>query len=251
MPPTTLRIYDLRDGTLAVHLPDLIDLLSPHSFEASWIVSPVSVKYPTLGPSLDEFMIAGPGRPAEDQLEILAISGASVSGEIFSKYAQETYQAIFGQFVATLPEQMDAWVVISAIDSTFYEVSTSDEMVLVKIMSAYKDVRVAPGPVASAPIPPVPREGGDQYVAPNGEPVEMTGTFGDTQIKNSSEIDVGRYSQQTSNWVAMSRLVLRNRVEPRAGQPMLASPPKRKFPEHDGGREAPGRPIGCRTLQTS
>jgi hypothetical protein len=35
--------------------------------------------------------------------------------------------------VATLPEQMDAWVVIRAIDSTFYEVTTSDEEVLAKI----------------------------------------------------------------------------------------------------------------------
>jgi hypothetical protein len=179
---TTLRLYDLRSRTLAVHLPDLIDLLAPRSLEASWIVSPVSVEYPTLGPSLDEFMITGPARPGEDQLEILAGSGTSVSGVILSKYARETYQVIWGQFVATLPEQMDAWVVIRAIDSTFYEVTTSDEEVLAKIRLAYKDVRVAPGPVASTPFPQVPREG-DPYVAPNNEPVEMTGTFGDAQIR--------------------------------------------------------------------
>jgi hypothetical protein len=89
---------------------------------------------------------------------------------------------IWGQFVATLPEQMDAWVVIRAIDSTFYEVTTSDEEVLAKIRLAYKDVRVAPGPVASTPFPQVPREG-DPYVAPNNEPVEITGAFGDAQIR--------------------------------------------------------------------
>src|ERR1700681_4674536 len=96
MPMTTLRLYDLRSRTLAVHLPDLIDLLAPRSLEASWIVSPVSVEYPTLGRSLDEFMITGPARPGEDQLEILAGSGTSVSGVILSKYARETYQVILG-----------------------------------------------------------------------------------------------------------------------------------------------------------
>jgi hypothetical protein len=79
-------------------------------------------------------------------------------------------------------EQTDAWVVIRAIESTFYQVTTSDDMVSAKITSAYKDVRVASGPVASTPFPQVPREG-DRSVAPNNEPVDMTGTFGDTQIK--------------------------------------------------------------------
>ena len=45
--------------------------------------------------------------------------------------------------------------------------------------------------------------------------------------------------------------VSRNRVGPTAGQPMCASPRKRKFPEHHRFRKAPGRPTGFRTLQTS
>lgn len=174
---TTLRIYDLRGRTLAVHLPDLIDLLAPRSLEASWAVCPVSVEYPTLGRSLDEFMITGPGRPGEDHLEILAASGVSVSGAILLQHARETYQVIWGQFVATLPEQA-AWVTIRAIDSTFYEVTTTDEEVLAKIRSTYKDVRDASGPVSSVPFSPMPRESGDPYVAP-----DITGTFGAAQIR--------------------------------------------------------------------
>jgi hypothetical protein len=177
---TTLRIYDLRDGrVLALDLRDLIDLLAPRSLESSWTVSPVSVEYPTLGRTFDQFMVTGQGG---DQLESLAASGSLVSGQILAEYAHATHQLIWGQFVATHPEQTDAWVVIRAIDSTFYEVTTSDDMVLAKVRSAYKDVRVASGPVASTPFPQVPREG-DRYVAPNNKPVEMTGTFGDTQIK--------------------------------------------------------------------
>jgi hypothetical protein len=154
----TLRIHDLRDGhVLALDLRDLIDLLAPGSLESSWTVSPVSLESPTPGRTFDEFMVTGRGG---DQLESLAASGSIVSGRILSEYAHATHQVIWGQFVATHPESTGAWVVIRAIDSTFYEVTTSDNMVLAKIRSAYKDVRVASGPVASAPIPQVPREGG-------------------------------------------------------------------------------------------
>ncbi|AMA58626.1 hypothetical protein BCCGELA001_21715 [Bradyrhizobium sp. CCGE-LA001] len=59
----------------------------------------------------------------------------------------------FPPFTATFPEQNDAWVVVRAIDSTFYEVTSSDEAVLNAIRSTYKDVRVAPGPATSMPIP--------------------------------------------------------------------------------------------------
>jgi hypothetical protein len=154
---TTLRIYDIGDGeVLALDLRHLFDLLAPRSLEASWKVSPVRVEYPTLGRSFDEFMVTGKGG---DQLERLAASGMLVSGPALAEYAHGTPQVIWGQFVATHHEQTGTWVVIRAIDSTFYEVTTSDDMVLAKIRSTYKDVRVASGPVASAPIPRVPREG--------------------------------------------------------------------------------------------
>jgi hypothetical protein len=183
----TLRIYDLREGrVLALDLRDLIDLLAPRSLEASWIVSPVSVEYPTLGRAFDQFEMVR-GRTGDNQLEILAASGVAVTGMALSKCAHETLQVIWGQFVATLPQQMDAWVTIRAIDSHFYEVVTSDEGVLAKIRSAYQDVRDASGPVSSVPFPHVPREGGEAYVALDIKPVEVTGVFGNTQIKQSLE----------------------------------------------------------------
>src|SRR5258708_33960711 len=109
MPMTTLRIYDYRDsGVLALDLRDLIDLFAPRSLESSWIVSPVSLEYPTLGRTLDEFMVTGQGG---DQLERLAASGSSASGVILSGYAHRKNQAICGQFGATHPETADDWVV--------------------------------------------------------------------------------------------------------------------------------------------
>ncbi|SDT01555.1 hypothetical protein SAMN05444158_4051 [Bradyrhizobium canariense] len=149
---TTLRIYDYRDGVLALDLSDLIDLLAPRSLEASWRVSPVRINHPDLGRFYDEFMRTGAVQPGQDALEVLAANGLSVSGVTLSEAAHAAWQVIWGQFVATLPEQNDTWVNIRAIDSTFYEVTSSDEAVLGAIWSAYKDVRVAPGPVTSAPI---------------------------------------------------------------------------------------------------
>jgi len=149
---TTLRIYDCRDGVLALDLSELIDLLAPRSLEASWTASPVRVNHPDLGRFYDEFMMVGRGQTGQDPLEVLAANGLSVSGVRFSEAAHAARQVIWGQFAATLPEQNDPWVDIRAIDSTFYEVTTSDKAVLNAIWSAYKDVRVAPGPATSAPI---------------------------------------------------------------------------------------------------
>jgi len=154
----TLRIYDYRDGVLALDLRDLVDLLAPRSLEARWTASPVKMNHPDLGRFFDQFMMTGPSQAGQDQLELLAASGSSISGLMFSEAAHAAWQVIWGQFVATLPEQIDAWVVIRAIDSAFYEVTTSDEQVLAKIMSAYKDVRVAPGPAVSAPIIETPKQ---------------------------------------------------------------------------------------------
>ena len=150
---TTLRIYDYRDGALALDLRDLIDLLAPRSLEARWMVSPVTLIDPRLGSSFEEFMTVESGRLDEDTLEQLAVSKSAVNGIALSEAAHATHQVIWGQFVGMLPEQKeDPWVVIRAIDSTFYEVTSADEAVLATIRSAYKDVRAAPGPVTSIPI---------------------------------------------------------------------------------------------------
>ncbi|KYG99168.1 hypothetical protein [Bradyrhizobium sp. DOA1] len=147
-----MRIYDYRGtGALALDLRDLLDLLAPRSREANWTVSTVRLHHPVLG-SIDEFMVTGPGDQGEDQLEQFAADGLSVSGAELADAAHVTRQVIWGQFTATLPEQRDAWVVIRAIDSTFYEITSSDEAVLNAIQSTYMDVRVAPGPATLDPI---------------------------------------------------------------------------------------------------
>jgi hypothetical protein len=96
----TLRIYDYRNGVLALDLRDLlVDLLAPRSLEADWKVSPVTLNDPHLGRSFDEFMVTGPTEPGQVDLKRLAASGLVVSGATLSEVAHAAHQVIWGQFV--------------------------------------------------------------------------------------------------------------------------------------------------------
>lgn len=151
----TVRIHDYRNGSLAFDLGDLLDLLAPRSLEANWNISPVRLTDPN-GCSWDEFMTVGTlGQLGQEPLDKLAANGWSISGATLSEAAHATRQVIWGQFVGRLPERSAEWVDIRAIDSTFYEVTTSDRTVHDAIRSAFQDVRLAPGPTTSTPIPRV------------------------------------------------------------------------------------------------
>ena len=140
---TTLRIYDLKQEVLALELRDLLRLLAPKSLEANWIVS--TVKSST--PGHEWFEATGEGG---ERLEGLAQNNAQLSGSDLAALAENTRQVIWGEFVGLPHTQSDkTWVIIRAVDSTFYEVDTDDEMVLSKISSTYKDVRAGEVPVAS------------------------------------------------------------------------------------------------------
>lgn len=111
------------------------------------------------------FMIAEPSGVQFERLDVLARNRSTVSGAALVELANAVWQVIWGEFTAVLPQEDAIRVTIRAIDSTFYEVTTTDDAVLHKIKSTYKDVRVAPGPATSTPIPLVPRKG-DQEHAP-------------------------------------------------------------------------------------
>jgi hypothetical protein len=152
----TIRICDCRDGgVLALDLRDLLDLLGPRAQQAVWTVSKVKLYYPELNDFREEFMATGRGA---GQLNVLARNRSSVGGRVLTELANATWQIVWGQFVATLPQQEAVWITIRAIDSSFYEVTTTDEVVLNKVKATFKDVRVAAGPATSVPVPQVPRQ---------------------------------------------------------------------------------------------
>jgi hypothetical protein len=141
-----LRIYDLKDHVLALDLRDVLLLLAPRSLQASWVVS--SVK--SSRPEHEWFEATG---ESGERLEALAQKNSRVSGAELLAIAENTLQVIWGEFTGSAPNPPgNIWVIIRAADSTFYEIETDDETVLNKIVSTYKDIRIAETPIASWPL---------------------------------------------------------------------------------------------------
>lgn len=143
---TILRIYDLNQHVLALDLTDLLRLLAPRSLEERWVVSTVKSSIPG-----DEwFEATGEGG---ERLEGLAQQDGQLSGSDLAALAEKTRQVIWGEFVCLASTQSDKpWVIIRAVDSTFYEIDSDDDAVLNKISSTYKDVRTGEAPIASWPL---------------------------------------------------------------------------------------------------
>lgn len=137
----TLWIHDL-DGTgLAFDLIDLLELLAPQSVQTSWTISTVK----SIDPKQEWFEAQG---EAGEKLEDLAEQDAEISVEELIKLARGSYQVIWGEFLGASDDpQMDFWVIIRAMDSSFYEIVTFDEAVIGKITSHFHDVRHGDTPI--------------------------------------------------------------------------------------------------------
>jgi hypothetical protein len=124
-------------------LKNLLRLLAPQFLHANWTVTTVK----SSEPGHEWFEATGKGG---EQLEMLAQDNVRLSGADFATLAGNTLQVIWGEFVGSTLEQPDmAWVIIWAVDSTFYEIETRDQAVLDKISSTYKDVRSGEAPISS------------------------------------------------------------------------------------------------------
>lgn len=140
---TALRVYDLEDHVLALDLRDLLRLLAPRSLEARWVVTTVK----SSKPGHEWFEATGDGG---ERIEVLAQHDGQLSGYDLAALAENTRQVIWGEFVCSTPTQSDKpWVIIRAVDSTFYEIVSEEEAVLDKISSTYKDVRAGEAPITS------------------------------------------------------------------------------------------------------
>lgn len=126
---TTLRIFDLKGGVLALDLGDLVRLLAPASLQARWTVTFTEEGFEAIG---------GGGV----RLEELAETDAQVSGAELIALAEDTVQVIWGEFIGMAPgAPHENWITIRVIDSSYWEVITSDEAVLEKVRTAYSDVQ--------------------------------------------------------------------------------------------------------------
>lgn len=138
---TILEIHDKKPAAgsalgsfLCFDLRHLLDLLLPQSLQSDWIIT--SVKFPN--PEHTYFEATGLGG---EQLEKFAESNSRISGPELANFAAKTHQVIWGEFRGYFPKDTAPWVVIRAVDSSFYEVSTEDCSVLDRLRAAFKDVR--------------------------------------------------------------------------------------------------------------
>jgi hypothetical protein len=138
----TLRIYDLRQNALALDLHDIIRVLAPRSLQAIWTISTVK----SSEPGHEWFEATG---EMGEKLEALAQEDTRVPGSKLAALAEKTRQVIWGEFVGSLASKPDEkWIIVRAVDSTFYEVTTLDETVLNAIRTSFQDVRAADVPIA-------------------------------------------------------------------------------------------------------
>jgi hypothetical protein len=133
----TIQIHDLKQGALALDLREILAALGPRAHATYWTVSDVA--------SSDQALDAtGDGA---DALEELALSGERTAGTRLIDIARTVSQTIWGEFRGYSDKAAaEPWIVIVAVDSSWFEVRSDDAAALAGIRGAFKDVRSAPTP---------------------------------------------------------------------------------------------------------
>jgi len=125
-------IKDLEAGrnVLAVDLRHVLSALGPRALTSEWRVREVWAEGD-----------ANLRLEAFDKSELIA-------GQQLVALAQDASQIIDGEFGAFESGQSVPWVVVEAVDSTYYAVRSDDSSVLAQVRSAFHDVIDYEHPVA-------------------------------------------------------------------------------------------------------
>jgi hypothetical protein len=132
--PRGVRISDTRDaataeltegdpGYLSFDLVDILRALGERARESSWTVE-----------NLDCF-----GESAEE-LDRLAESGRAIEGASLVRIAERLTQVIDGDFAGVDSSANQPWVIVRAVDSSWWEVWTDDDSALAAITARFKAV---------------------------------------------------------------------------------------------------------------
>lgn len=122
-----VTIHDLHDRVLAFDLIDILRLAGPVAESSSWRCRHVEC----MGDLAEELHRACEAEPA--------LPGA----EMF-RLADGGRQIIWGDFEAYRPGETRPWLIVRAVDSTFYAVITEDEMLVARVRGRFRDVRDSP-----------------------------------------------------------------------------------------------------------
>lgn len=89
--------------------------------------------------------------PRADVLHAASDEGRSLGGHELADIAAEVTQVITGDFAAEHPNASAPWLVIRAVDSSFFVVITEDHALIDRLRGAFRDVRDSPDD-AEAPL---------------------------------------------------------------------------------------------------
>ena len=121
-----VKIRDMEPGrkVLAVDLRHVLDAIGKRALESSWQI---------------DGLWSTPETEA-NPLERLANQQEPVPGRTLKEAADNVDQVIDGEFMAFEAGQDDPWVVVEAVDSTYYSVRSKESDVLSSIRDRFRDV---------------------------------------------------------------------------------------------------------------
>ncbi|HYM61704.1 MAG TPA: hypothetical protein VEZ11_12535 [Thermoanaerobaculia bacterium] len=120
----TLRISDLAEGILAFGLADLLEILGEAAVKSTWRCE------------VGEFV----PKPGVKYLREAWDAMAVVDGAILFQVAANTLQVCSGRFEAFATGSPHPWLTLEAFESTWWEITSTDEDTLLAIEPCFKSV---------------------------------------------------------------------------------------------------------------
>lgn len=131
----TIELWDTNNHiflTLREVLAPIVDDCLTSTWDVSSYVDADGERY---------FWLGGDG---DDALNSLADTGKRISGQEFVELAERTSQVIWGVFRGYDPDLDLPWIVIQAIDSTYWRCESRDIQTRQALMRTFKGVRLNP-----------------------------------------------------------------------------------------------------------
>lgn len=129
-----IRIRDLDGGHLAFDLKELLDAVGASALSSEWkcsIAELISIE-------------------SVESLESAYENAPRISGPKIRDLAAQTRQVIDGTFEAYRSEEYRPWLILRAVDSTYWEVLSDDPAVLASVRKAFREVEDFDDPAVSA-----------------------------------------------------------------------------------------------------
>lgn len=118
------RIIDSQGFVLDFDLIDILEVIKTDIISSNWLVSP-------------HIECSGEG---SEELYRIAEGGTLIDGFQLVKIASKLVQVIDGEFKGYLHDNQHHWILIRAIDSSFFDVLSTDDKVLEKLTQHFRDI---------------------------------------------------------------------------------------------------------------